>query len=116
MNMPAGSRRQGRFQYMTTAAPRRSATTFGKWTVQNRSCVADYTFAIQSATGRGSIASRLFIQRLAHDHCKLLQRERLRQEAELRVRRQVAGEGILRIARHEDELHIRIFLAQLAQE
>ncbi len=58
----------------------------------------------------------LAVQRLLDDDGKLLQGERLRQKAEFRIRRQVARERILGIARNEDELQVRIVLAQFAQQ
>ena len=46
------------------------------------------------------------LQHFLDDRGELLQRERLRQEAELGVLRQVLGERILGITRDEDELDV----------
>src|SRR3546814_2391741 len=43
------------------------------------------------------------VQHFPHGHCKLLQREGFRQEAELGICWQVSGKRILGIARYEDE-------------
>src|SRR5437016_12503001 len=51
--------------------------------------------------------------RLLHHRDELLERERLGQEVELLAVGQALFEGILRVAGHEDDLDVRIALAQL---
>ncbi|MNY61039.1 hypothetical protein D3C86_1976660 [compost metagenome] len=46
----------------------------------------------------------------------MLERKRLRQKAEFRIRWQVAGKGVFRISRYEDELQVGIGLAQFAEQ
>src|SRR5690606_27202462 len=69
-----------------------------------------------SATAIAISAFRVVVEHLAHRGGELLERERLRQKAEVRAFRQVTRKCVLGKARDEDELHVRIALADLAQQ
>ena len=76
---------------------------------------ADGAYAYGDAPNRGEIGgAALARQLLLHLGGELRQREGLRQEGELLVLVEAGLEGLVRVARDEDDLEVRVLLAQLS--